>query len=118
MGVLFFDTGAFQVFEQDGSGANNASATSSTGAFTLGAWHHFAAVKHGTDLLLFLDGVQVASTTSAVRSSFPGYMRIGRLDTGGGEFPFAGYVDDFRVTKGVARYVANFTPPVAPFPDA
>jgi hypothetical protein len=33
-------------------------------------------------------------------------------------YRFDGFIDDFRITKGVARYTSNFPPPTAPFPNA
>ena len=77
------------------------------------AWHHYAVVKSGATLRIFIDGVSVASRTVIggldLRNAF-----IGRY---GGIYDFNGYIDDLRITKGVARYTANFTPPTAPFPD-
>jgi hypothetical protein len=39
-------------------------------------------------------------------------------DNGGYAIDYQGYIDEIRITKGIARYTANFTPPSAAFPDS
>lgn len=88
----------------------------SASADALNTWHHVAVSRSGSTVRMYVNGVQVATTTDSGNigsSSSP--LRIG-TDT---EFVmFAGYIDDLRVTKGVARYTAGFTPPTEPFPDS
>jgi hypothetical protein len=80
-------------------------------------WHHIALCRAGSTVRIFTDGAQKGSTTSSSTHGFAagsfGLCRIG----GGAANAGARYIDDFRITKGVARYTTNFTPPTAPFPD-
>lgn len=87
---------------------------------TDGVWYHLAACRSGTSLRLFVDGVQIGSTasnsTNIAGSTKP--MLVGALDLSGTKIQFyAGYLDDLRVTKGVARYTSAFTPPTAAHPN-
>lgn len=84
------------------------------------AWHHVAVTRSGSTLRLFVDGVQESSTTVSFTIAT---NNSGPLVIGGGAYApttrsFSGYIDELRITKGVARYTANFTAPTAPFPDA
>jgi hypothetical protein len=81
-------------------------------------WVHIAASRNGTATKLFFNGVQTGSTaTDTADYTVAASVFIGS-DTGApGALEFNGYIDDLRITKGVARYTANFTPPTAPFPD-
>ena len=82
-----------------------------------GQRHHAAWTKQGNVHRLFLDGVQEATvTTSAIFSDVTKNLDIGSDQTFGGRY-FNGYLDDIRITKGVARYTANFTPPTEAFPN-
>lgn len=76
--------------------------------FTLNKWHHVAYTRQGNNLRLFLDGVLVGSgnITESVRTDA---IYIGQqpysLD-----WAVPGFYDELRITKGVARYITNFTP--------
>ena len=89
--------------------------TKSIGAVSTGQWYHVALVRNGNTFNGYLDGVSGSSTTSSAS--------IGANSTNGAFFGaqatsnFNGYLDDIRITKGVARYTANFTPPTAAFPN-
>lgn len=75
------------------------------------AWGHFALVRASGTLSFYYNGVLQASKASATAFAV---TAIGA----GYAIPGSQYIDDLRITKGVARYTANFTPPTAPFPSA
>lgn len=84
-----------------------------TSAYRDAAWHHLAWTKSGNVHRMFLDGVQVATaTTSTAFASVSKALTIGNDATFGPRY-YAGYIDDLRITKGTARYTADFTPPGA-----
>lgn len=88
----------------------------SMGSFTVGTSAHWAIVRSGSTLYLFKDGVlqnTVSIGTMALAAltkwCFGGYVPA----VGGGNMN--GYVDELRIKRGVAEWVANFTVPAAPY---
>lgn len=82
---------------------------------TFEAWNHIAYQSDGSTTKYFLNGVLVHTTTARpFEGSAP--LFIGSGYNGGSSF--VGYIDDVRITKGVARYTANFTPPTEPHPTS
>jgi hypothetical protein len=86
-------------------------------SFTLNTWHHIAIVRNAGTYRVFKDGTDITTSTYTDSSTrnLSGLI-IGDSSVSGRNF--VGYVDDFRITKGLARYTANFTPPTAAFPDS
>jgi hypothetical protein len=107
-------TGKLEFTEQDAIGQNSATVTDPSNS-PLQQWVYFAAVKSGTTMYLFKNGTSVGSTTSAVRTGFPGRLNVGQstVDTNYRAF-FLGYISNIRVSKGTAIYTSNFTTPSAP----
>ena len=75
-------------------------------------WVHFAITRASNSYRMFLDGSLESGPTSVTKSINAGSrLRLGA--SGSGTSPLTGYLSDFRITKGLARYTANFTPPTA-----
>lgn len=111
----------FDSWSEDSSTASTFYRAATT--VTHGAWHHIAAQVQAGVRRLFLDGVQLSATQSNFGAGYAGFETFGRpLCVGGtfnGNYPMRlnGHLRELRITKGVARYTANFTPPTAPFQD-
>ena len=88
---------------------------SSSVQHNLNTWYHAAYVRSGTNVKLYIDGVEQASNTGSTGTvQFPStIMKIGksREDTA---TEFAGYMDEVRISN-VARYTSNFTPSTTAF---
>jgi hypothetical protein len=81
------------------------------GALQYNVWNHFAVVRNGNTFLVFKNGTQVATWTSAL----PLYTGNGGLYFGPWTTHYQGYMDQIRFSKGVARWVSNFSPPTTPY---
>lgn len=94
--------------------------TSAVSLIAVNTMYHVAFTRSGTTLRLFIDGAQVQSGTQTGTPTDGGkVLLVGRYPSGGGAADawMAGNIDDLRITKGVARYTANFTPHTTPHPD-
>jgi hypothetical protein len=78
-------------------------------------WMHVALVRYSGTTKLYVNGTgDAALTASSDTTNYTAtYLALGGLYGGNS---LNGYIQDFRITVGVARYTANFTPPTAAFP--
>ena len=78
-------------------------------------WYHVAISRSGSSIRCFCDGVIGATVTSS--ASLAGAITAIHVgDWAAGNY-LNGYIDELRITKGVARYTANFTVPADAFPN-
>lgn len=83
-----------------------------------GAWHHVAATRSAGTLRFFVDGVLDGAVALGTNYTQKTVLGIGaQVASRNTYYDFPGNIDDLRITKGVCRYTANFTPPTAPFQD-
>lgn len=95
---------------------NGAAVITGTTNLSTAGWTHIAICRSSGSTRMFVNGVQEGSTYADTNNYLPANtsLKIGGLP--GASLYFTGYLDDVRITKGVARYTANFTPPTGPLP--
>lgn len=91
---------------------------SASQTWNTGAWRFLTVCRSGSSWGMWFDGTSINTATNASAiSSAASQLYIGNSASGDG---FGGYIDDLRITKGVARYTpgVNFTPPTTAFPNS
>ena len=89
-----------------------------TNEYTDIAWRHIELVRNATNVYLFIDGVSQTLTvvTAISTNEVPNLAAVLEI---GAVFNHAtvmnGWLDEFRISKGIARDTSNFTPPVEPY---
>jgi hypothetical protein len=89
------------------------STTYPSAGIVTGAWNHIALVMQSNAYVVYVNGTALNSPLITTRSAPNSEHFIAGTQYGAS---FAGQIFDWRITQGVARYTANFTPPTAPFP--
>lgn len=95
--------------------ANGAELARTTTALVVNEWTHVAFVRNAGVLKIYLNGVQSGTTANVTTLWTSSIFDIGARD--GGAEGFMGYMDDIRITPGVARYTSNFAVPTEAFPN-
>ena len=73
-------------------------------------WNHYALVHDSTNMRLYINGTQVLTSTDNFGTDSEKELIIGYSNsTFGGNFD--GYISNFRIENGFARYTSAFTPP-------
>jgi len=77
------------------------------------SWHHYAITRQSDDKIrIYLDGTLKATSSSAhgQNLNYTGDLYIASYPGSPTSDRYNGYIDEFRVSKGIARYTSNFTP--------
>ena len=84
---------------------------------SLSTWYHIAFVRNGANALIFIDGISQSLTTdvSFGVGTMPNYavdLTIGQDNFGS---YYTGNIDELRISKDIARWTSNFTPPTSEY---
>ena len=92
---------------------NGGSVTNFSTELPQNQWYHFALVRSGSTIKLYIDGTADSTTRSDSGTYLMGQTSTLTIGADGSGNDFRGYINDLRITNGLARYTTNFTPPTS-----
>lgn len=93
----------------------NGANTNVAASIAAGQWHHIEWSRVSGSVYVFLNGALLGTVTNAGAIA-AGNVLVGVSAHNGGEY-INGYIDDIRLTKGLGRHTASFTPPAQAYPN-
>ena len=111
--IILYPTTAIGFYSTSGSGSWGTSSTASW-AGTTGEWVHYAISCNGGTAKMFINGIQIGlDISNVVNYSSTKPLTIGR-PWNCSTYSFPGYMQNIKISKGVARYTGNFQKPNKP----
>lgn len=81
-------------------------------------WYHVAIVRYSGTNTIYLNGIDYGSNAMSITNISQTQITVGCLSWNNPNDFFNGYIDELRISKGIARWIENFTPPIGPYNGA
>jgi hypothetical protein len=97
---------------------NSAQRIATTGTIADLTWTHVAVVRYGNTVKVYINGVADVTTGDCTGFNFDSAgvgANIGRYNMGEANYYWNGWIDELRVSKGIARWTSTFTPPTVAY---
>jgi len=114
--IIYYSGSGNLVFLGSTAGTSSNVVDSSAWTPTNGVWYHIAVVRSGNNMYKFVDGTQIGTTddvTGITLFNSSAILAVGSNSEGGQSFD--GWIDELRISKGIARWTTTFTPPTLPY---
>lgn len=115
---LYYNGTEYRIYIEEKHGnTTNINSPFILSALSVNTWYHFALVRVGTVARFFLNGTKQGADMAfniTLKQKFAPF-RIGCGDPAVSALYANAYIDEFRVTKGLAQWSTDFTPPDGPY---
>jgi hypothetical protein len=105
----------FRAYQSAGGNINFSIANT----LSINTWYHIAIVRASNIFKIYLNGTAIFTSGTVTDALIPrtAAFNIGS-SFGASSYPFNGWIDEFRLSVGIARWTSNFTPPTQEYPPA